>query len=194
MAPMTRTPSMGRWTESFSVEPHPFGEETSYRKAVDFLDVGGVLEDWGCGTGWARRYVKNSTYVGLDGSPRPEGTRADPATGLPYVYADRIVDLREYRSDADSILLRQVLESNWEWREILANLLASFRRRAVIVLFTPFSASGREVNKRPDLEIPELRIPCGEFMGLVGPTLAREETLASNYLNQIEQMFYLERR
>ena len=103
-----------------------YGGAASYREAIDWLTGFGVIEDWGCGTSWARQFVaKDDQYVGIDGSWSP--------------WCDKVVDLRKYRSEVPCVLLRHVLEHNTEWRTILANALASFQKRLAIVLFTPWS-------------------------------------------------------
>ena len=96
-------------------------KQESYKKSAEFL--GDNVEDWGCGTGWSKRYFK--TYRGIDGSAHEN--------------VDEIVDLVNYTSDVDNILLRQVLELNVEWRKILENIKKSFRKKLCIVIFTPFS-------------------------------------------------------
>ena len=96
-------------------------KQESYKKSAEFL--GDTVEDWGCGTGWSKKYFK--TYRGIDGSPHKN--------------VDEIVDLVNYTSDVDNILLRQVLELNVGWRKILENIKKSFRKKLCIVIFTPFS-------------------------------------------------------
>jgi len=100
----------------------------SYKKSAEFLDY--KCEDWGCGTGRAKDYFKE--YKGIDGSPskflKPEDT----------------VDLVEYTSDVDNILMRQVLEVNTEWRKILENIKKSFRKKFCLVIYTPLVDKTRE--------------------------------------------------
>jgi len=98
---------------------------TSYKKAAEFL--GDTVEDWGCGTAWARYYFKH--YRGIDGSPHKN--------------VDEVVDLREYTSDVDNILMRQVLELNDDWRVILDNVKKSFRKRFCLVVYTPLVGKTR---------------------------------------------------
>ena len=94
--------------------------ELSYKKSAEFL--GDTVEDWGCGTAWSKRYFKN--YRGVDGSPHKN--------------VDEVVDLVEYTSDVENILMRQTLECNYEWEQILENVKKSFRRRFCLVVYTPF--------------------------------------------------------
>ena len=47
-----------------------------------FLDQpGAVIEDWGCGTTYAKKFVRRGTYRGIDGSPVDA--------------TDKVVDLRQ---------------------------------------------------------------------------------------------------
>ena len=96
-----------------------YGQEIVYQKARDFL--GDTVEDWGCGTCWAKRYFTN--YKGIDGSPHPN--------------VDVIADLTTYTSKADNILIRQVLENNYDWKLILANAVKSFQKKLCITIHTP---------------------------------------------------------
>jgi len=95
-------------------------DQESYKKSAKFL--GDSVEDWGCGTCWSKRFFKK--YRGIDGSFHKN--------------VDEVVDLVKYTSDVDNILMRQVLELNEEWREILENVKKSFRKKFCLVIFTPF--------------------------------------------------------
>ena len=110
-----------------------FGDDTTYHRGIAFLDGHGTIEDWGCGFAHARTFVHSSRYLGIDGSSP---------------HADKIVDLCEYRSDADCIFMRHVLEHNIEWRKILAGAIASFRKRMVLIVFTPFAETTRVITTR----------------------------------------------
>ena len=94
---------------------------TSYKKAAEFL--GDTIEDWGGGTGWAKRYFKN--YRNVDGSLHPN--------------VDEVVDLVKYTSKVENILLRQVLSLNEDWKKIIDNAKRSFSKKLCIVVFSPFS-------------------------------------------------------
>jgi hypothetical protein len=117
---------LGKWDCWFQEarEPFPFGEEATYVRAAEFLGDMPHIEDWGCGLGWFKRFVRPEQYRGLDGSCS--------------LFADAIVDLCHYTSTADGILLRHVLEHNHAWRQVLGNALRSFRRKMCLVFFTPF--------------------------------------------------------
>jgi hypothetical protein len=61
---------MGAWNYTHRTDDVRYGGDLTYRKAAEFLDgCGPVVEDWGCGGAYARRFFQKSRYVGLDGSP-----------------------------------------------------------------------------------------------------------------------------
>ena len=167
---------IGRWQYG-NAAPFPYGDELTYRTSMAFLDGHGTIEDWGAGTGYARRFVRQSRYRAVDGSPS--------------IGVDRVVDLRSYRSDADCILLRHVLEHNPDWRQILENALRSFRRRMVIVVFTPFAAETHEIGSWRG--IPDLALRKEDLVACFDGLEWREESIATNTEYLREHVFYLER-
>jgi glycosyltransferase involved in cell wall biosynthesis len=98
-----------------------YGVEESYVKAAKFLDDGPV-EDWGCGKAYAKKFFTHS-YKGVDGTP--DG-------------CDTVVELARYTSDVHGILLRHVLEHNFDWELVLRNALTSCKKLAIVVC-TPFT-------------------------------------------------------
>ncbi len=106
----------------------PIFSGTTYEPGLNWLlETCESIEDWGCGMAWARRYVPQGRYKGIDGSPA-----AGP-------FADVICDLRDHVTSVDGIFMRHVLEHNRDWDVILANAMRSFRKRFVLVTFTPFA-------------------------------------------------------
>lgn len=99
--------------------------QESYKKSAKFL--GDTVEDWGCGTGWSKKFFAN--YKGIDGSPST------------FVKKEDIVDLVNYTSSVDNILMRQVLECNIDWRKILENVKKSFKNKFCLIVFTPFEVT-----------------------------------------------------
>jgi hypothetical protein len=106
------------------IAPRCFGCDTTYKRAAAYLADVGQVEDWGCGAGYFKRFVPEDRYRGID---------LDPSAGC-----DQVADLATYNSETDGILLRHVLEHDLRWQSILRNAMASFRRRMVLVVFTPF--------------------------------------------------------
>ena len=168
---------VGRWQYG-NAEPFAYGDDVTYRKGMAFLDGHGTIEDWGCGTGYARRFVARSPYRAVDGSP---------SLGV-----DHVADLRTYRSDADCIFMRHVLEHNADWRRVLDNALASFRRRMVLVVFTPFASETTEIGSWQG--IPDLSLRKDELLATFVGLDVREEVVDSNTEYLREHVFYLERR
>jgi len=116
------------WNYEHLSEPFAYGPDTTYEAAAKFLD-GGPVEDWGCGTGYARKFFPKG-YVGIDLAPP---------------FSDVCTDIRN-RLSLSHVLLRHVLEHNEDWERILKNALFwkratqdSARRKVAIVIFTPFS-------------------------------------------------------
>lgn len=144
--------NIGRWEAVYAdvSEPSPYGDDTTYRIAADFLRRCRTVEDWGCGRGWFRGFLPpDCGYVGVDGSHSP--------------FAERIADLETYRTTCEGLLLRHVLEHNRGWRGILDNALASFTRRLALILFTPLAESEVELARcgrtgAPDISLPEAEL------------------------------------
>jgi glycosyltransferase involved in cell wall biosynthesis len=168
---------VGRWQYA-NRAPFPYGDEVTYQKGMAFLDGHGAIEDWGAGTGYARRFVTRSAYRAVDGSP---------SLGI-----DRVVDLRTYRSDADCIFMRHVLEHNPDWRAILENALHSFGRRMVLVVFTPFASETHEIATWRG--IPDLALRKEDIVSAFEGLDWREEAVETSTEYLREHVFYLERR
>lgn len=112
---------LGFWeAEHQRNESHCYGKEESYRKAAELLSECVTIEDWGCGSGYARRFF-NDGYRGIDGSRSK--------------FCDEVDDLRTRESKPEGILLRHVLEHNLEWATLLKNALRCAQKRLVIVFF-----------------------------------------------------------
>lgn len=168
------------WPWNYTELPRfPYGEETSYRRAMHFLDrPDALIEDWGCGAAWAKQFVVQGRYRGVDGG---------------VGHADVIADLATYRSaDADGILLRHVLEHNAGWRGILANALASTRARLAIVLFTPLTDGPDEVLMTHG-SIPDLRLSRPALDAALAPFHVEEEAFPSATQYGGETILYVTR-
>lgn len=129
--------SAGKWDYS-GVDDVCYSDinQESYKKAIAFLDDGIPIEDWGGGTGWARKFVVSSSYRNIDGSPHPN--------------VDEVVDLATYKSSGYNILLRQVLGcAGSEWKKILRNAVQSFENKLCIVIGTPLVETTQEGNQEP---------------------------------------------
>lgn len=116
----------GKWDYSKVENPSRYGEDNqTYVKGMEWLAGCKTIEDWGCGMGWARQFTpKGAQYVGVDGSA--------------CKFTDKVEDLVKYRSTVDGIFMRHVIEHNLDWEPILHNFIASFSKKASLILFTPF--------------------------------------------------------
>jgi glycosyltransferase involved in cell wall biosynthesis len=159
---------------------YPYGADLTYEKGMAFLDQpGAVIEDWGCGTTYARRFVTKGTYVGIDGSP-VEST-------------DTVTDLRQYTSTADCIFMRHVLEHNTEWRTVLQNALDSFRKRMVLIIFTPFGEETRGLDVEVPTGIPTISFRKQDLTDMIRHLPYREEQVTTDTEYRVEHIFYLEK-
>lgn len=172
----SREPMADRWDYA-GKDQFAYDEETSYQKGIDFLDGHGKIEDWGCGTAYAKRFVQKSDYVGVDGS------QSD--------FASVKADLQDYRSNTDSIFMRHVLEHNWGWRTVLANAVASFSKRMVLIVFTPWADSEHCLATNDG--IPDLSLNRDEVLGFFKGHRVREETIQSKTEYGQEVIFYIEK-
>lgn len=167
---------MGRWDYA-GAESSPYEAEDSYRIGMAFLDGHGTIEDWGCGTAFAKRFVQRSDYVGLDVSES--------------AFVDRVVDLQSHRSEADCIFMRHVLEHNYGWRLILGNAVASFRNRMVLVLFTPFADAEAKIGDNDG--IPDLSLRREDVVAFFDGLKVQEQSLQSQTEYGCEHIFFVER-
>lgn len=120
-----------------------YGNTITYQLAADFLADMAEVEDWGCGTGGFKR-LYGGKYIGVDGSTHPS--------------VDKLVDLRTYRSNVDGIMMRHVLEHNYDWEEVLAGAVSSFKKKFCLIIFTPFMDTTREIahNKQHGIDVPDI--------------------------------------
>lgn len=169
---------LGLWDYSKVVPGTKYGDDDiTYEKGMAFLADCSLVEDWGCGTGYAKRFCK-STYRGIDGSKGPE--------------TQIVADLREYRSEVDGIFMRHVLEHNHEWGKVLENAIASFRKKLVLILFTPLSPITRQIATNWS-EIPDISFRKEDITTLLKDFKVSEEVLRTKTQYQIEFIFYVSR-
>ena len=139
---MTNENRWDAWYEGMTA-PAAYGDQMSYALAADFLKDCDSIEDWGCGKGWFKTLVPDHIkYVGVDGSHTP--------------FADVHADLVKYRSTAEGVLLRHVLEHNYEWAKILDNAVASATKKLCVILFTPLVSNTKEVAYTEEIGVPDI--------------------------------------
>ena len=141
---------MGAWSGWYRglSKPEPYGDTRSYEIAAEFLADCATVEDWGSGKGFFRTLRPDVLNV--------DGTRS------PLV--DIVTDLRCRHSRADGILLRHVLEHNYDWQAILDNAAASAHRKLCVVLFTPCAPRTHQIAFTDDLGVPDLSFALGDLL------------------------------
>jgi hypothetical protein len=172
-------PMVGAW--NYDQPKFAYGDDVTYQKGISFLDGRGTIEDWGCGFAHAKTFVKQSSYVGVDGSSP---------------YADRIADLSTYTSDVECIFMRHVLEHNANWRQILKNAISSFKRRMVLIIFTPFGPTTRQIatsSLLTSIPVPDISFKKEDLTVFFEHLNYTMETLATNTQYGAEHVFYLEK-
>ena len=125
------------WSTRNSVNNH-MGLCDIMNIATEYFEDSNIeeVEDWGCGNCRLKKYIErfNIRYIGVDGSD----------TG----FQDKIADLVKYETKVDAIYMQHVLEHNSDWKLIFENMLSSFTKKAVLILFTPFSDETRILTKK----------------------------------------------
>ncbi|GLS52140.1 hypothetical protein [Methylobacterium gregans] len=175
----------GKWNEWYKgipdKDPAPslYAEATTYRMAASFFADTDVVEDWGCGRGGFKIFCL-SKYVGVDGSRTP--------------FADKIVDLCNYETRSDGILLRHVLEHNYQWEMVLKNAIKSFDRKLCIVLFTPFADTTTEIahNRHIGVDVPDLSLAKSEIeKHLIGLKWKLAEGITTKSQYKVEHIYFV---
>jgi hypothetical protein len=141
----------GKWNKAYEglSERSPYGDTTSYHAAERWLS-GQSVEDWGCGKGYFQT-IHIGDYFGIDGSETP--------------FANHVEDLTTYKSDSESILLRHVLEHDFNWLKIWENALQSARSRIALILFTPLvNGETKQQDFDQSVGVPDLSPDCNQIL------------------------------
>jgi len=147
---------LGRWDPWYSTatEQKSYGDTTMYFEAEKWLR-GLDVEDWGCGYGWFHNVHTSGGYVGIDGTYTP--------------WCDVVADLREYKSCSEGILLRGVLEHNYEWQKVLDNAVSSFTKRLCVILFTPLVEQTKIIAENVGgLGVPDIAFNIDDILSRIG--------------------------
>ena len=143
--------NVGRWDHVYRDRPpgvtFGYSRSEAFQIGARWLARCPLVADWGCGGGMLRDYIPADRYRGVDGS----------ATWA----ADVHTDLAEYREPSAGVFMRNVLEHDWRWDDILGNALAAFEWRMVLVIFTPWH-TGREPVRQLRWEA-DYRVPTLQF-------------------------------
>ena len=179
-----------RWEYGHLTEPQASGaDESSYALASAWLDHfyedfrDSWVEDWGCGSAYAKRFFKKSRYRGIDGSAS--------------LFADEVRDLRERApASSDGILIRHVLEHIEEWTLVWRNALVAANHRVCLVLRVPLAQDGQRLLAVGGNGAPEYSLYLWDIVtplhraGFTGIW----QTFASQTEYGQETIFYCERR
>lgn len=178
----------GKWGTLITGEQRAFGDQITYHRAAQFLADCEQIEDWGCGFSWFSKIMTGHSDAHVQNL---DGTKTD--------YTDRQVNLCNYRSRAEGILLRHVLEHNHDWKQVLENALHSFQRKLVIVTYTPFT---EETHNRGDHQFDDgTTVPVISFrledlqecFAKYPEISVSEERIQTNTEFRDERLFYLEK-
>ena len=175
---------LGKWDDWYKkvkkAGPFRYGDTITYQLAGEFMKDMAQVEDWGCGTGGFRRFYAGK-YIGIDGSANP--------------FVDKIVDLREYQSNVDGIVMRHVLEHNYDWEKILKNALASFQKKLCIIIFTPFAERTGEIahNKKFGVDVPDIAFHKEQIGAALYGLRWRMESHKTNTNYGVEHIYYVEK-
>lgn len=155
-----------------------YGSTETYKRAAEWLDGhGSVIEDWGCGCAAFKEYVNKSKYIGIEGSKN--------------AYADKCdVNLIEYTSSCDCILLRHVICHNVQWEKILKNAIQSFKKRMVLITFMPMASKTEIAFVNTDKRyagVPDFRFRAGDLVKHFVDYLVKVGSVGN------ETLFYLEK-
>ena len=148
--------NVGHWDQHYKhvTSPQPYAETATYAMAAHWLARCSLVEDWGCGLGWARKFFGPDQYIGLDGSDSR--------------FCDKQVDLVHYMSvpPVAGILMRHVIEHNNDWDMVLANALDSFTDRMCLVLFTPLDIVTHQLAWEHEYGVPTISFALSDLVTL----------------------------
>lgn len=171
---MSPSTPLARWDYS-NVEPFSYGNSPMYERGMAELDDCATVQDWGCGTAWAKRFCKGN-YVGVDETPG---------------FADIVADLRSYTTRVEGIFMRGVLEHNLDWHLILDNAVTSFTKRFVLILFTPMQDQ-TNVLFWPKPDIPDVAFAASDIESRFGSRSFRFEEERTDTQYNFERMYVVE--
>lgn len=155
-----------------------FGSPDTYRLAASWLRECSDVADWGGSTGYFRCCLPETVaYTVVDGTRQT----------LTHNFV--LANLTQYHVPSDGILLRHVLDNTLEWQQILDNAVAAFRRRLVVITFTP---AAMETHRAKN----QCGWPCWHFQPddlrvRMAPWLVSEQWIHTTHP---EHVYYLERR
>jgi hypothetical protein len=169
--------------------PIPYGDTFTYGKGYEFLKTCKKIEDWGCGLGGFKYFIKSEDsidYVGIDGSITP--------------WSVVKADLLHYKSETEGIFMRHIIEHNYEWETLLRNAFQSFSKKMCLILFTPFTEKTTQIayesNVIHGVHVPDISFSRDDLIKLIeqyGITYRLETYAPSGTQYGVEHIFYLEK-
>ena len=155
---------------------HYYGDHETYRLAALWMESCAAVDDWGGGFGVLRQFLKAGTAYRL-------------IDGTAHGAVDVLTDLRAWRESADGIVLRHVLDCTQDWQLVLANAIMAFRKRLVVVTYTPDAAATGVVRKDKGFW-PLRRFNPGDLRQMMGTLLVQDYPL---YTTHPERVYFLEK-
>jgi len=156
------------------VDKKRYGDVDSYRLAAAWLRFCRSVEDWGGGGGIFRTYI-------------PEVKHYRNVDGTAQLGVDVVADLTRYRSSAEGIILRHVVDNTPEPWLVLGSAIASFTKRLVVVTYTPHVPESKIVEYQHGW--PVWHLNHDELVEALGPSFVRSQTTAAGS----ERLYYCER-
>ena len=181
---------MDKWNEWYkkksSMGAFRYGDTITYELGYMFLRDCKKIEDWGCGMGGFKRFIKaedNIEYIGVDGSNTP--------------FLNIKADLTEYKSSTEGLFMRHIIEHNYQWEKILHSAFSSFTKKMCLVLFTPFSETTKEIahNLIHGVDVPDISFCKNDLVEIFKKynITYKLETITSDTGYHIEHIFFLEK-
>lgn len=175
---------IGKWDKWYdgvkTMGSFRYGNTETYKLAADFLADIEVVEDWGTGMGGFKK-VFNGTVIGVDGTKTP--------------FVDIVADLRGYASNVDGIVMRHVLEHNYDWTMVLTNAINSFNKKFCLVIFTPFTEKTKEIahNASHGVDVPDISFKQADIEHFFAPFKWRMEKLKSRTHYGVEYIYFIQK-
>lgn len=167
------------WYKDADAEKLYGDDDVTYRIAAEFLADCDCVEDRGCGLGGFRRFCK-TRYVGVDGSASK--------------FADIRADLAIYTSSVEGVLLRHVIEHNYQWQAVLRNALTSATKKLALVLFTPFAEETKFISYDPTIDVFDISFAKADIVKeLEGLRWELLEGLVTKTQYGVEHVFKIEK-
>ena len=153
-----------------------YGAFETYRRAAAWLGWCGDVADWGGAGGAFGKWLPfKVAYRNVDGTLQRPGSV--------------LADLTDYHEPSDGILLRHVLDNTPEWEPILANALAAFRSRMVVVTFVPEGPETNRITRKSGW--PYWQFNPDDLRAAMAPFLVRDEAVQTTHP---ERVYYLQRQ